>query len=460
MEQEEAKTVRESPHESRPVTVPQFFPCRRRNAASVSRAQPHTFTLPVPPQVSVPPHVPHATLLRAAPQLSLPLTFPQFFPSRAQKAPLPSGVQPHTFAVPPPPHVVFALQLPHATARGWPQRSVPLPVPQATPSRAQNCGFVSTCVQEHAPAWQEFVPEQVPHVAMLRCRPQESNTVSGPQLRAARAHNAASVSGVQPQTPGVPPPPHVPEAQVPHATVRGRPQWSVNVRLPQAPAHNWASLSGWHTHWPVAEHASPLPHEPHTAWRVRPQLSVSECVPHDFPAAAQTAASESPMQTGAGVTQTPRQRCVPMHTSHAFPFAPQASAAFPTWQALEASQQPAQFEGPHGGFPEVVPQAVRKRARQHTKAEGKRSMPLCGNSSPVFEPDGARPIGPLRQLTRRRDFQTVVKSLSARWGARSPKTPQRAQPRRVVRRHRRTLCLWAAHPRARAPQPAATHRRK
>ena len=143
MEQDEAKTVRERPHESRPLTVPQFFPSRSRNAASVSRAQPQTFTVPVPPQVSVPAHVPHATLLRAAPQLSLPLTFPQFFPRRAQKAAVPSGVQPHTFAVPPPPHVVFALQLPQATTRCWPQRSVPMPVPQATPSRAQNCVFVS-----------------------------------------------------------------------------------------------------------------------------------------------------------------------------------------------------------------------------------------------------------------------------------------------------------------------------
>ena len=80
-----------------------------------------------------------------------------------------------------------------------------------------------------------------------------------------------------------------------------------------------------------------------------------------------------------------------------------------------------------------------------------------GTAARSFEPDGARPIGPLRQLTRRRDFQTVVKSLSARSGPRSPKTPQRAQPRRVVRRHRRTPPLTGLSPRGLSRTP---HRRR
>ena len=43
--------------------------------------------------------------VREAPQLSVPRTDPQFLPSREQNVALSSDVQPHTFAVPPPPQV-------------------------------------------------------------------------------------------------------------------------------------------------------------------------------------------------------------------------------------------------------------------------------------------------------------------------------------------------------------------
>ena len=134
----------------------------------------------------------------------------------------------------------------------------------------------------------------------------------------------------------------------------------------------------------MVEQASPVPHAPQTTWRVRPQLSVSACVPQDFPAAEHTAASGSPTQIGEGVTQRPWQRCVPTQTSHAFPLAPQTSGVFPTWQAPEASQQPAQFAGPQRGVCVVGPQAKRKRATQPTSAEEDRTMLLSGEGGAVF----------------------------------------------------------------------------
>lgn len=104
--------------------------------------QPHSFAVPPPPQVSG---------AVQSPQLSVPPQpsemVPQFFPAGHAV----SGVQPQTPAVPPPPQVFGAVQVPQFTRT--PQSSVN--VPQLNPS--------------------------VPHVSV----------------------------GVQPQTFAVPPPPHV-----------------------------------------------------------------------------------------------------------------------------------------------------------------------------------------------------------------------------------------------------------
>jgi hypothetical protein len=72
--------------------VPQFLPC----AAHVVGVQPHTFAVPPPPHVLGNVHEPQ---LGVPPQPSE--IVPQFLPCAAHVV----GVQPHTFAVPPPPHV-------------------------------------------------------------------------------------------------------------------------------------------------------------------------------------------------------------------------------------------------------------------------------------------------------------------------------------------------------------------
>jgi hypothetical protein len=98
-------TVRVAAQLSAAVTLPQFFPRREQNMAFVSAVQPHTLAVPPPPHVTpVPLHVPQLTVL-AVPQLLFPVTLPQFLPSREQNAPSLSGVHPQTFAVPPPAHV-------------------------------------------------------------------------------------------------------------------------------------------------------------------------------------------------------------------------------------------------------------------------------------------------------------------------------------------------------------------
>jgi len=78
-----------------------------------------------------------------APQLSARVTEPQVVPSRAQNAALVSAVQPQTLAVPPPPHVWGAVQVPQLTVRMAPQLSARVTEPQVVPSRVQNAALVS-----------------------------------------------------------------------------------------------------------------------------------------------------------------------------------------------------------------------------------------------------------------------------------------------------------------------------
>jgi hypothetical protein len=80
------------PQLSAPVTAPQFFASLRQNAKFVSamHALPQTFAVPPPPHVLGEVHVPHDPTVRALPQLSVPETEPQFLLKRPQNAESPS----------------------------------------------------------------------------------------------------------------------------------------------------------------------------------------------------------------------------------------------------------------------------------------------------------------------------------------------------------------------------------
>jgi hypothetical protein len=99
------ETVRDVPQLSAPVQLPQALPSRAQKAGSVSAVQPHTFVVPPPPHVTpVPEQVPQF-VVRDTPQLSVAVKLPQFLPRRVQNVVSLSAVQPHTFAAPPPAHV-------------------------------------------------------------------------------------------------------------------------------------------------------------------------------------------------------------------------------------------------------------------------------------------------------------------------------------------------------------------
>jgi hypothetical protein len=120
-----------------------------QNAASFSGVQPHTFVVPPPPQLWGKVHAPQS-VVRAVPQLSGAVRLPQSFPRRAQNAGLVSAVQPHTFDVPPPPQVCGAVHVPHeATVRDVPQLSAAVTLLQFLPSRVQNAVSFSA-VQPHS----------------------------------------------------------------------------------------------------------------------------------------------------------------------------------------------------------------------------------------------------------------------------------------------------------------------
>jgi hypothetical protein len=234
---------RASPQLSLSRTLPQFLPRRVHIAALVSAAQPHTLFTPPPPHVTpVPEHVPHEATVRDAPQLSLTVKVPQSLLRRAHNVASPSGVQPHTFGVPPPPHVTPGpLHAPHeATVRAVPQLSAPVTFPQFLLTREQKVALVSG-VQPHTlvtppPPHVTPVPEHTPHEATVRDVPQLSLFVTSPQFLERRAQNAVSVSALQPHTPGMPSPPQVFGAvQLPHdAMIRHWPHRSHAVRSPQS----------------------------------------------------------------------------------------------------------------------------------------------------------------------------------------------------------------------------------
>src|SRR5207245_4553569 len=113
----------------------------------VAGVHPQAFGIPPPPQVAGAEQLPQLTE-RDVPQRSNPLKSPQVAPSRMQNAESVSGAQPHTFAVPLPPHVSGEAQPPQSTVREFSQLSKSVTVPQAAPSLVQNARSVSG-VQPH-----------------------------------------------------------------------------------------------------------------------------------------------------------------------------------------------------------------------------------------------------------------------------------------------------------------------
>jgi hypothetical protein len=204
----------------------------------------HTPSVPPPPHTAGEVHVPHDDRVRVVPQLSAAVTPPQFLPTREQNAASVSGVHvetPQTLAVPPPAHVLGAVQVPHeVTERELPQLSFAVTVPQFLASRVQNAASVSavhggtpqTLAVTAPQVWPGVV--QVPHEVTVRLVPQLSAAVTFPQFLPSRAQNAVSVSAVQPQTLVVTPPQVCGAVQVPHDdTVRELLQLSLAVMLPQ-----------------------------------------------------------------------------------------------------------------------------------------------------------------------------------------------------------------------------------
>jgi len=311
---------------------PQFLPASLHNTAFVFGVQPHTPVVPPPPHVTpVPLHVPHDVILRVPPQLSVVLYGPQFLPASLHNTPSVFGVHPHTPAVPPPPHVtpvpLHGVPNPQSgIERAPPQLSVVLNRPQFLPASLHNTAFVFG-VHPHTPG----VPPP-PHVtpvplhgvpnpqsAMLRVPPQLSVVLNGPQFLPASLHNTASVFGVQPHTPGVPPPPHVTPVplQVPHdAMLRRVPQLSVVLNGSQfrpAVAQSCSFVFGPQPHTPgvpAPPHVTPVPlhgvPKPQSAIvRVPPQLSVVLYGPQFLPASPHNTASVFGVQPHTPVAPPP-----------------------------------------------------------------------------------------------------------------------------------------------------------
>jgi hypothetical protein len=250
-------TVRETPQLSGAVTLPHVLPRREQNAGLDSFMQPQTFVILAPPHVWGAAQVPQLVTVRIVPQLSGAVTLPQFLESRVQNAALISGMHPQTLAVPSPPQVWGVVQVPQlVTVRIVPQLSGAVTLPQFFFTRVQNTGSVSaTQLGPHTlatpPPMQVIGDGHVPQLVAVRIAPQLSVPVKDPQLLPSREQKVASDSGVHmlPQTPTVPPPPHVAGAvHVPQlATLRIAPQLSCAITpphvLPRRP-HRAGSDSG------------------------------------------------------------------------------------------------------------------------------------------------------------------------------------------------------------------------
>jgi hypothetical protein len=232
-------TVRGRPQLSVPENDPQFLPLAAQKSV-FDCGQPQTLATPPPAQVEVPGQVLPQLAVRGRPQLSVPEKDPQFLLLAAQKSVSDCG-QPQTLATPPPAQVEVPGQvLPQLAVRGRPQLSVPVTVPQFLPWAEQKsasvCGQPQTFVVPPPP--QVEVPGQVFPQLIGRTTPQLSMVDSDPQFFISWPQRTASVLGRQPQTFGLPPPPHwsnlLAHMVLPQSAVRGRPQLSVPVKVPQS----------------------------------------------------------------------------------------------------------------------------------------------------------------------------------------------------------------------------------
>jgi hypothetical protein len=214
-----------------PSTYPKQLP---KLKGAMHAAAPHTFVVPPPPHDRGGVQTPQLATVRAIPQLSAPETDPQSLPRRWQNMTSGSAMQPHTFAIPPPPHVCGGAQVPQlGTVRATLQSSVPVTLPQFFWRREQNMVFVSP-VQPHTlgvpPPPQVCGGAHVPQLETVRAAPQLSLSVTMPQFFTTRLQKSGSDSAMQsgPHTLSTFPPPHVCGAvQVPQfSTVRVMPQES------------------------------------------------------------------------------------------------------------------------------------------------------------------------------------------------------------------------------------------
>jgi hypothetical protein len=327
-------TVRDTPQLSLNVKLPQSLPSRVQKAASVSAVHPQT---PLPPQTCGAVHVPHEFTDRAVPQLSLSRTLPQFLLRRAHISALVSAVQPHTLFTPPPPHETpVPAHVPHeTTVRDRPQLSLTVKLPQSLLRRAHNAAS-SSGVHPHTfvtppPPHETPVPAHVPHETTLRVAPQLSAPVTAPQFLPTREQKAALASGVQPQTFVTPPPPH--ETPVPlhaphEATVRDVTQLSFSVTFPQflpSRVQNATFVSAVQPQTPAAPpplHVSGAVQLPHDAMtRHLPHRSQAVSGPHSLPCRAQTSSSDS----GAAASSHPPSGMPPSSLSHTVGTTPPSS---------------------------------------------------------------------------------------------------------------------------------------
>jgi hypothetical protein len=162
---------------------------------------------------------------------------------------------------------------------------------------------------EHCPfaAHVSLTPHE-PQLGTVRCMPQLSGSLSGPQSTAKLRQNCVSLSGTHPQTLAVCAPQMSGAAQLPQVAVRLAPQLSLAVNEPQFfpyRVQNCASVSGVHTGLPhtlatVAPHVCGGVHVPQLAMvRTVPQESVATMLPQSFPLLAQRVASDSWTQASA-----------------------------------------------------------------------------------------------------------------------------------------------------------------
>ena len=227
------------------------------------------------------------------------------------------GVHPHTPAGPPPPHVtpvpVHGVPNPQSgIEREPPQLSVVLYWPQFLLASLHSWASVFG-VHPHTPVVPP--PPQVtpvplhgvpkPQSAMLRVPPQLSVVLNRPQFLPASLHNTRSVFGVQPHTLGTPAPAQVcGGVHVPHETVPPQPSGATPQFLP--PVQVVAGVQPHLLAVPPPPHVCGAMHVPHEVTpRGRLQLSVPAVLPHSAFWLAQKATSLSLMQPQTLVDSTP-----------------------------------------------------------------------------------------------------------------------------------------------------------